>query len=243
MLKAFVEKILELADVKELEIGGRPYTDKAVYPIKDPVPDTMGVHTLQALVDYLKDNPDDLNLGDGEVLVHITSPTTVQVLSNLSKTFCQRRHYLLAEFKQEGFTFRQFIPVEQFIIDLQSKFQDSKDLSAILKLVGNLKDGLVTTFEDDGATQQATVKTGIARVENANVPRIVKLKPYRTFPEIDPQIESPFLFRMRSGQGEGPPTMALFEADGGAWRIKAIAEIKKWLSKPGQLPKGTVILA
>ena len=57
------------------------------------------------------------------------------------------------------------------------------------------------------------------------MPNPAVLKPYRTFVEVE-QPESKFVFRMQTG-----PEMALFEADGGAWRIQAMKNIKEYLEK------------
>ena len=57
------------------------------------------------------------------------------------------------------------------------------------------------------------------------VPNPVLLKPYRTFIEVQ-QPESAFIFRMQDG-----PRAALFEADGGAWRIEAMENIRAYLAK------------
>lgn len=58
------------------------------------------------------------------------------------------------------------------------------------------------------------------------VPNPVTLAPYRTFVEVK-QPESKFVFRMRKSE-EGPQA-ALFEADGGAWKIEAMQRVKEFL--------------
>ncbi|KHO31340.1 hypothetical protein OR63_10900, partial [Clostridium tetani] len=78
---------------------------------------------------------------------------------------------------------------------------------------------------DDGVSQAATIKTGVASVNEVKVPNPVVLAPFRTFPEIE-QPESKFIFRMQSG-----PRAALFEADGGAWRNEAMIKIKAYLEE------------
>ena len=58
---------------------------------------------------------------------------------------------------------------------------------------------------------------------------IVKLAPYRTFREIEqPEIE--VLLRTRI-DSNNVPSVALFEADGGAWRITAMKRIAEYISK------------
>jgi len=58
---------------------------------------------------------------------------------------------------------------------------------------------------------------------------IVKLSPFRTFREIE-QPESEFLLRIRLDANENP-TVALFEADGSAWSIKAMENIVEYVKK------------
>lgn len=59
--------------------------------------------------------------------------------------------------------------------------------------------------------------------DNKIVKPIVQLKPYRTFIEID-QPESEFLLRLHDGM-----KVALYEADGGAWKLQARTNIAEYL--------------
>ena len=59
--------------------------------------------------------------------------------------------------------------------------------------------------------------------ENKTVRPIVKLKPYRTFSEVD-QPESEFLLRLSEGA-----RVALYEADGGAWTLQARRNVADYL--------------
>jgi hypothetical protein len=90
-----------------------------------------------------------------------------------------------------------------------------------------LSDSAVSN-EDDGITQRVAVKQGVTlKADIALQPRVT-LAPYRTFAEID-QVLSTFVFRTRVGPSQSPQ-LALFEADGGRWRINAVASIKSWLT-------------
>jgi hypothetical protein len=111
---------------------------------------------------------------------------------------------------------------------MQSCFVQNEDTAKILKVVGNIKEETVRNIGDDGISQQVTAKAGIATVENVIVPNPVILAPYRSFIEVD-QPESKFVFRMRSTGSE--PQCALFEADGGAWKLDAMYLIKGFLTK------------
>jgi hypothetical protein len=241
----------EAADTKIIGVGGRSYSTRELIPVKAPTPKEISIDTLTGVVDYLVGNPDKLDLSG--IIVTVDGPTTVSVRSKLTDEFQQRHTYLAASWPDIGFRFGQFYEVESFIILLQAHFMDNRpasdmpegmaadflsDRAKILRLVGNITDGATRNYNDDGVTQQVTAKVGITRVEGVAVPNPVLLIPYRTFPEIV-QPKSNFIFRMKAG--EQKPGCALFEADGGRWKIEAVASIKQWLT--GKLPEGVVVLA
>lgn len=99
-------------------------------------------------------------------------------------------------------------------------------LAATLYVTGIVQNAEVKTA-DDGISQRVTTRTGVARIGEIDLPNPVTLKPYRTFPEAD-QPESDFVFRVR--QIEGKVGIALFEADGGRWKLQAALNIKEWLT-------------
>ncbi len=238
MLKEAIEKILSLGETEKFQIGGREYTSKVIVPVREPVPDHLPVNTLTGFVDFFKGCEADHGK---DAIVHVQSVDHVALLSPLVGSFCQRKTFLVAKASPPGFNFGQFLDLEGFIIQLQSRFVETEDAAKILKVIGNLKDNNIQQFSDDGVSQSVTATVAIARIDNVPVPRLVKLAPFRTFLEIE-QPKSPFLFRMRRGSKDGdPPSCALFEADGGKWKNEAIKAIQAYLVK--QLPKNTVILA
>ena len=111
---------------------------------------------------------------------------------------------------------------------MQSKFLQTGDRELVLKFAGTVENGTVAQYSDDGVTQKATIKTGIASKGAAIVPNPVRLAPYRTFLEVD-QPESLFIFRMKERADE--INCALFEADGGAWQMEAMQNIKSYLQE------------
>jgi hypothetical protein len=197
-------------------------------PSKESSPDPLEVATLTGLVDYLDANKDDLFLP--HLLVHVVDAGKVEIRSRLESSFQQRFTYLTAQASAIGlsFPFGQFLDVETFLVQLQSLFVETEQRQSIVKLLANLKDDQVRTFADDGISQSVTAKIGVATVGEAKVPNPVCLQPYRTFREID-QPASDFVFRLR--KGDTGPLAALFEADGGAWKLTAIEEIAQFLGK------------
>jgi hypothetical protein len=225
MIKEAIEKIESMAAIQQFEIDGRKYTSDSLVPVKDPFPVVLEINTLTGFIDYISANIDKLRI-PGELLVHVEDHLTVSLISNLTVEFKQRFKYILAAVDPGKFPFGNFMDVGNFIIRIQSLFVQDETTEAILRIVGNLSDGLVRNFSDDGVTQQATVKTGVFRVTEIQVPNPVELAPFRTFLEIE-QPKSRFVFRMRSGPQV--PECALFEADGGAWLNEAIIRIRDWL--------------
>ena len=127
------------------------------------------------------------------------------------------------------FPFDQFIGHETFLISVQSKFVPNTDSDLLLKFAGTVESGTITDYGDDGISQKATVKTGVASKADAVIPSPVRLKPYRTFTEVD-QPESDFVFRMKEDKYDGVQC-ALFEADGGAWKLHAMESIQEYLEE------------
>lgn len=178
------------------------------------------VNSLTGLVDYLKSKFDDAAFSG--VMVHVVSENQVKLVSNILED-SGREIYMVAEAFSPKFNFGQWYDVENFIIAMQSCFVPNEDSVRLLRVVGNIKEENIRQSGDDGVSQQVTAKTGIATVENIKVPNPIILAPFRTFVEIS-QPESKFVFRMQQG-----PKCALFEADGGAWRLEAMKEIKEFL--------------
>lgn len=78
---------------------------------------------------------------------------------------------------------------------------------------------------DSGVTQEVSVRRGVALKEQQTVQPIVHLQPYRTFLEVA-QPASDFLLRIDK---DGHP--ALYEADGGAWKLEAKRSIAAYLGE------------
>jgi hypothetical protein len=176
--------------VREGELVTRPVHA----PPAEALAETLSIHTLTGLVDYLATNVDAL--APEHLAVHIASPETVNLVGILGGR-PQRRDVLVSvRFDGFGFRFGQFIQREEFNIALQSLFVDDGDRARVLKVIGNIKESVVGEYEDDGVSQSVVAKSGVARVAEVAVPNPVKLSPFRTFPEVA-QPTSPFVLRVK----------------------------------------------
>jgi hypothetical protein len=99
----------------------------------------------------------------------------------------------------------------------------------------------VQVSEDDSISQKATLRQGVAlKGEPEKVKARVTLAPYRTFREVE-QPASDFIFRLKNAAENQPPTLALFEADGGKWKLQAMQNIGAFLrEKLGNEPVSIV---
>lgn len=240
MLKEFVEKILELKQPPTFVVSDRPYSIDQLHQVRDPAAAAIKVATITGIVDYLRENPDELELKD--VVVHVAAHDQVSVLSRLRLPWRDREAYMIAsrENHAQGFDFGRYMDTETFIVQLQSRIQDSDQRAAVLRLVGNLRTEKLQTNADDGVTQTAATRAGIVLAGQETVPNPVKLAPFRTFSEVH-QPASEFIFRLKQSREGELPQAALFEADGGAWKLEAIDAIAEYLK--GKIPGEVQLLA
>ncbi|MNO15493.1 hypothetical protein D3C76_51590 [compost metagenome] len=218
MIKEAIDKVLSLAGIHTTTIGDQVYTNGELRRVSEPIASTLIVRNLTGLVAYLR-NDFDKKL---PVMIHIESPTRVSAVTGFNRDV-QRNVLIQADALLPDISYGRYYDIESFNILLQSCFVQNEIRDKLLQIVGNVQDTNVVTVGDNGTSQQVTAKTGVATVENVILPNPVSLKPFRTFVEI-PQPESPFVFRMKDG-----PSAALFEADGGEWKLRAIQEIKLYL--------------
>lgn len=240
MIKEALQYLVELGKAEEHIINGDTYSDKPLHRIDMYIPkaNAIEMHTLTSLVDYIKSDVDAMS---EKMIVEVASPTKVNLYSQLNYNR-DREKLVSVSARVPEFSFNNFMDQEKFCINLQSKFIDDPqtDRSLILKFAGTVEAGTVAEYGDDGITQKATVKTGIASKGDAIVPNPVKLRPYRTFLEVEQPI-SEFIFRMKQDKYDGI-NCAIFEADGGAWQIAATKTIKEYLQfELADMPRFTVI--
>ena len=60
MLKEFVDRLVQLAAVEMIEVGGRTYSSKKLEGVFDPTPIPLGAHTLTGVKDYITEGIDPI---------------------------------------------------------------------------------------------------------------------------------------------------------------------------------------
>lgn len=223
-----IERLAQEAAAQVLTFDGVPYTVRPVHDARkaEPEPEPLVVTSLTGFVRYIAAQQDKVDMAT--VLAVVDSPRAVRLVGPLFGRFQQRYCYVRAEGvdRMAGFQFGTFGPIEDMVIALQSRFQDDSDRAAVIHLLGNITGEHLETLEDDGVSQQVSSRTGVVGRERKTIPNPVHLAPFRTFAEV-PQPRSPFVVRLK--KGHVGPQVALFEADGGAWRLAAAKAIREYL--------------
>ncbi|EAE1343298.1 hypothetical protein EP41_14520 [Listeria monocytogenes] len=218
MIQEAIEYIVGLKNRKEVVmVEDRKWIDTDLTEVKDPLATQLCISTLTGLVDYIRSNFD----GQEKCLVHIVSPTEVELLGLLNKQQ-NRNKFVCAEAIIPNFSYDSFYDTETLNIKLQSMFLTTLDRDIILQAIGNISEENVKNTGDDGISQVVEIRQGIKK-NDVLVPNPVTLTPIRTFSEVE-QPSSQFVFRMKDG-----PFGAVFEADGKSWRNEAILNIANYL--------------
>ena len=234
MLKEAIDRIADLAVDAEahetIDIAGQPHIihKGEVKALRIPLAEPLKIRTLRGLVDYIKENRDGLALADLTVIVD--SPAQVRLIGKARADGRRACHVVATEpdasAKFDGFVNR-YMSVEDFVVGAQRHFRTGLgDLAQLLATIGNISQGDVRQVEDDGVTQNVTVKAGITKVGSAPLPSPTMLCPRRSFPEVELALV-PFVVRVR--KTNELPQVALFECDGDSWKIDAAAKIAEYV--------------
>ncbi len=216
--KSFLEKVESMSAPILHQLYDVTYSSKALNKVLPPMTKEISVNSLSSVIDFCEHEIDN----ERHVL-HVVDHSTVVLLGPLFESHRVREQFITASAFESKFSFGQFYNVDEFIINLQAQFVQDDTTAQILKLVGNMTRVSEVGTKDDGVTQRVEAKSGLAKVENISVPNPVTLAPYRTFVEID-QPKSNFVLRLNENH-----KCALFEADGGAWKIEAMQLISEYL--------------
>lgn len=183
-------------------------------------PKPISLYTLSSLVDYLKSGLDGLD--NQKLIIKVNNYDKVEVATEVDE-LAHRTCLVTVTAGMPPISFGHWQDQEEFNIMLQSLFLDKNDRAVVLDFASHLKIEKGTEIQDNGISQLATVRDGVASLSKAKAPNPVTLTPYRTFNEVE-QPSSQFVFRINN-----QACLALFEADGGKWKLDAINNIANYL--------------
>lgn len=231
-LEYLVEQGKKLSPVERLKFEDREYTRQEIKPVQAPVRTALKVSTLRALVDLCQGKFGESafeGFDPNKHVVHVVDHEQVQVVSAQSDIWARREILIDCNLtRTEAFPFGTFLNQDQFIIKLLSCCFHSTDRDYLAKLAGNAMAEKMGQSQDDGVSQTLTTKHGAHMVDQETIKNLIGLRFYRTFREIA-QPETRCLVRLKQAAENVIPQFALFEADGGAWKLEAIESIARHL--------------
>lgn len=222
-----IEELTKKATAAEvIEVEGRKFTTKSlteIEPVKYRIGCCRSFDDLTSLVDYINTIHTHETLKNVKLLVNCKY-NSVEVytepdIEGTSRTLADASPLL------PNITFDRYLGLEEFLIQLLTKFVQTDNVTKLTQLLSRFQSNQTVETIDDGITQKITVSQGQGLNEKVNLNPIVKLQAYRTFREI-PQEEVLYLLRVnKSGD------IALFEADGGAWKFESQNKVRDYMRK------------
>lgn len=227
--------IEEIDGHKYVFFNNRQERIRPVEPEKERQPECFRAFSLNGLVDYIKTDVDGM-FGDTERrhIVRVTGVGVVEVITPVTGYYKERTIVAKCEALVPQIPFDRYMDAEDFQIMVQTRFQPCDNRALVLKLSGSLRNEQSMQTADDGVSQKVTINKGVATAADVTVKNPVELTPLRTFYEVE-QPTSPFVLRF-----DESAQVALFEGDGGAWKLKAVQNIKEWLME--QLQDANVVV-
>ncbi len=231
MLKELANKIEELVkgqvEPEIIEHEGVDYvkTSEGYEQLRKPQTRKIEVNSLSGLVKMIRNSINDAQDGVQGIytpfIVNLDF-NCIEVMSALSND--KTRNYLVeANPMIPNLNMGRNMSVEEMIILLSTAYVPTENTDKFIKSISSLRIVEEVNFDDDGIGQTVTAKQGASMNKSFQVQPIVKLKPIRTYAEIE-QVESKFLFRVNK---DG--TVCLREADGGQWKYEVQSRIVNYL--------------
>ena len=243
MLKEFIAHIQKTTAPQIIERGPDAFVVNSEGQVKQIHPDLdwptpLELSSLDALVKMirceLRPRPD--------ATVFVMIPTHLKVEAFLPPQEALRWQRPLPYFVEAtdvpGWDSDKTLGFEDMQIALRTRFQDSRDMPYIQKLLSDITTGGKITCNDNGIATSVVTQKGVALQGTEVIRPIVNMRPYRTFQEVE-QPESPFLIRV-SERG-----LRLIASDGGMWKLAARQTVKAFLEEQlaDLVSDGSVVIA
>ena len=199
-----------------------------------PSPESLYTFSLSGLVAFIRADVDGFFSEAGyRHIVHVHNERVVKILLKLTDKEMRRPSLATCIASNLEIPFGKFLAPEEFQIMVQTRILPGENRDTVLRLAGAIKAEQSMQTADDGFSQKVTIKRGVATVGDVVVKNPVELAPLRTFFEVEQPV-SPFVLRFNE-----QANVALFEGDGGAWKLQAVRNIKLADRSPGRLQCGS----
>lgn len=242
MLQKFIEHIQKTTQPLITEVDDSTFRITSDGDVKEILPtifhpDTLPLNSLDSLIKMVKTEASEQ---DAPLYITIPDHMTVRCFGqpDAAERYHRQFYYEANATDVPGWAEKNTLGFEEAQIALRTRFQETPDTLYAMKLVSDISLGAKVIYNDNGIATTITTQKGVALQTNEQIRPLVKLRPYRTFQEVE-QPESIFLIRV-SDRG-----ISFIEADGGMWKLAARETIKTFLEErlSQEVTEGSVIIA
>ena len=242
MLQKFIEHIQKTTPPLITEVDDSTFRITSDGDVKEILPtifhpDTLPLNSLDSLIKMVKTEASEQ---DAPLYITIPDHMTVRCFGqpDAAERYHRQFYYEANATDVPGWAEKNTLGFEEAQIALRTRFQETPDTLYAMKLVSDISLGAKVIYNDNGIATTITTQKGVALQTNEQIRPLVKLRPYRTFQEVE-QPESIFLIRV-SDRG-----ISFIEADGGMWKLAARETIKTFLEErlSQEVTEGSVIIA
>ncbi len=231
MLKEAIAYLRETAEPKIIDVNGHTFSvdhEGAYQEIKhfESRPEMITLSSLDALVKMVRKESAGFFACCGPLYISVGSCDKISCFTSpIDDLDCDRVYwYTVSATDIPGWDATVKMPFDQAAVALQTRFQDTDDKQYTLTLLSQITTGAKVTYNDIGVATTVVTQRGVSLQTNSTIKPLVKLRPYRTFQEVE-QPEGLFLIRIDE-RG-----ITFTEADGGMWRLQARKTVKAFLEE------------
>lgn len=231
MLKEAIEKIEELANPIIVDKEGHTYAVDKYGEAHEIIPEAvyqvcLELNSLDALVQMVRTEGVPGKRSADKLYLSVKDHMTVACFGHPQEDLREGRiFYYEAQAKDvPGWDGEVKMAFDKAAVALQTRFQDGGDRDYTLTLLSQITCGAKVTYNDIGVATTVVTQKGVSLQQNSTIRPLVKLRPYRTFQEVE-QPEGLFLIRIDE-RG-----ITFTEADGGMWKLAARKTIKAYLEE------------
>ena len=122
MIQKAMQYLIDQCQKETIEVDGETFMLGHYKRVTEAEVDVLTTHSLTSLVDYIREQPDDLKKYG--MVVHVLRPSKVKIISTIFGAK-QRECVLQAECIQDDFSFGHFIEVDQFITTVDVSWNEA----------------------------------------------------------------------------------------------------------------------
>lgn len=228
MLKEAIEKIESMSKPMVQEIDGHTYLFEKDGGYSEILPEIqmplrLVLSSLDAVVTMVRT---EATRKCRPIFISVPKATMVDVFTAAMADARQERCFFYRATADDipGWDDCVKLPFDQAAVALQTRFQEGGDRDYCLQLLSNITTGAKVTYNDVGVATTVVTQKGVQLQQNQTIRPLVRLRPYRTFQEVE-QPEGLFLIRIDE-RG-----ITFTEADGGMWKLTARKTIVHYLTE------------